>query len=484
MKQKSLKLNAILNITKSLMSIIFPFISFPYASRILLPEGIGKVNFANQTVALFSIIAGLGIYTYAVREAAKVRDEQEKLNQFCSEIFTLNLISTLFAYVLFFITIFTVPKYENYIPLLLISSINMFFNVFGLEWFYSSQEDYLYITIRSIIFQVLGIVLLFLLVKDSDDYLKYCFISVITSVGSNVLNFFHSRHFVKIRIVHPKLIKKHLKKVFILFAIVVSSSIYNILDTNMLGLLSNDTEVGLYSAGTKVIRLSITALAAINAVIIPRLSYMAENVSEIEYSNMLKKSLNVIQFLCIPAMFGLFILSEPIIMIICGKEYSKSIEVSRIISPIVFFILAGGSIGDQIFTPLRKDKLNFYPVAIGAIVNIILNAIFIPKFGALGAAIGTVIAEASVNIVKYILAFPYIKGRHFFSEIWKYFIAALIMAIVLYFYQKVIQNQFARLIGGIFIGVGIYFIVNIFLRSSVLKILLKSLTSKLHRKQQ
>lgn len=484
MKQKSLKINAILNIIKSLMGILFPFISFPYASRILLPEGIGKVNFANQTVALFSIIAGLGIYTYALREAAKVRDNKEKLNQFCSEIFTTNIISTIFAYLLFFITIFTVPKYENYIPLLLISSTTMFFKVFGLEWLYASQEDYIYITIRSIIFQILGIILLFLLVKNPNDYLKYCFISVITSVGSNILNFFHSKHFVKIKIVNPKLIKKHIKKILILFAIVVSSSIYTILDTNMLFFFSNDTEIGLYTAGIKVIRLSITALAAISTVIVPRLSYMAENVSEVEYSNMLRKTLNAIEFLAIPAMFGLFILSEPIIIILCGKEYLKSIKISRIISPIIFFILIGGAIGDQIFTPLRKDKLNFYPVVIGAFINIILNSILIPKLGAIGAAIGTVIAEASVNILKYIFALPYIKGKHFFSEIWKYFISALIMAIILFFYQKIIQNQFTRLIGGILIGIGTYLIVNIFLRTSVLKILLESIKIKLHRRQK
>ncbi len=468
---KSVKVNAVLNFVRSIMSLIFPLISFPYASKILHPEGIGKVNFANQTVSLFSVIAGLGIYTYAMREASKIRENKEKLSQFCSEVFTLNLLSTLFAYFIFFSVIFTVPKYSAYIPLLLISSITMIFSVLGLEWFYSAQEDFLYITIRSILFQIIGLILLFVLVRDENDFLQYCFITVITYVGSNFLNFIHSRKFIKIRIVNPKKILKHFKPVFIFFGIVVASSIYNVLDTNMLGLFSNDTQVGFYTAGTKVIRIAISALASVSVVIVPRLSYMSENSSKSEFGEMFKKSINVIEFLCIPATFGIFILSEPIIYILCGIEFFDSINVSRIISPILFFILTGGAIGDQIFIPLRKDKLNLYPVIAGAFINIILNFILIPKFGAVGAAIGTVFAESTVNIIKLIFARPFIKEYRCFSEEWKYILSSLIMVISIYLFFVVVKNQFIRLIGGLFIGIFVYFAICFLLKTKILLLL-------------
>lgn len=76
-KQKSLKKNAIYTFIKALMNIIFPIISFPYASRVLMPEGIGKVNFANSIIDYFIIIASIGITTYAVREASQIRDDKE-----------------------------------------------------------------------------------------------------------------------------------------------------------------------------------------------------------------------------------------------------------------------------------------------------------------------------------------------------------------------------------------------------------------------
>ena len=113
-QQKSLKINAILNMIKTLMGVIFPLITFPYSSRILGPNGIGQVNFANSIVSYFSMIAGLGIGTYATREAAKIRDNNYELNKFSKEIIIINSTSTIVAYILFFISLFLVPKFHQY----------------------------------------------------------------------------------------------------------------------------------------------------------------------------------------------------------------------------------------------------------------------------------------------------------------------------------------------------------------------------------
>ena len=90
-EQKSLKKNAFFSVLKVFLSLVFPLITFPYASRILLPEGIGKVNFANSIVSYFVLIASLGIGSYATREAVKVRDNKNDLTILFKEIITLNL---------------------------------------------------------------------------------------------------------------------------------------------------------------------------------------------------------------------------------------------------------------------------------------------------------------------------------------------------------------------------------------------------------
>ena len=106
MAEKSIKKNAVLNVIKTLMGIVFPLITFPYASRILLPDGIGKVNFANSVVAYFALLAGLGISTHGIREAAKIRSDKNALSKLVGELFLINVVSTLVVYTLFLLTLF------------------------------------------------------------------------------------------------------------------------------------------------------------------------------------------------------------------------------------------------------------------------------------------------------------------------------------------------------------------------------------------
>mgnify|MGYP001014514563 FL=1 len=79
-KSKSLGINALLNAIRSGLSVVFPLITYPYAFRVLHAESIGKVNYALSIIGYFSLIAALGISTYAVREGAKLRKNKEKLN--------------------------------------------------------------------------------------------------------------------------------------------------------------------------------------------------------------------------------------------------------------------------------------------------------------------------------------------------------------------------------------------------------------------
>ena len=193
MKNKSLKKNAALNMVKTIMGLIFPLITFPYASRILQPSGLGKVNFAHSIISYFSMIAALGINTYAVREAAKLREDKAALTKFVKEILTINMTSTVIAYLLLSFTILFVPYFSEYRVLLVVCSGTILFTTLGMDWLYTALEEFSYITIRSILFQFLSLILLFVFVHTQEDYLKYASISVISSVGSNICNFIHAR---------------------------------------------------------------------------------------------------------------------------------------------------------------------------------------------------------------------------------------------------------------------------------------------------
>ena len=187
--KKSLKLNFVMNAILTMSQFIFPLITFPYVSRILLPEGTGKVSFATSVISYFAMFAQLGIPTYGIRACAQVRDNKEELTRTAQEIFFINLVMTILAYAVFIVGLFTVPRLQQDKRLFLIVSSTLFFNAIGMEWLYKALEQYTYITVRSIIFKFIALVAMFLLIHEKSDYVIYGGISILASSASNIFNF-------------------------------------------------------------------------------------------------------------------------------------------------------------------------------------------------------------------------------------------------------------------------------------------------------
>ncbi|MCJ0554332.1 oligosaccharide flippase family protein, partial [Enterococcus cecorum] len=176
--------------------VIFPLITFPYVSRVLLSEANGKIAFATSVVSYFSLVASMGIPSYGVRKCAEVRDNKNELSKIVRDLLILNSIFTLLSYGVFIILLIVVPKFNSETPLFLISSITIIFNMLGVEWFYQAIEQYQYITVRNIAFKLLSIGLMFLFVHSPSDYIIYAGVNVFASVGSNILNIIKLHHYV------------------------------------------------------------------------------------------------------------------------------------------------------------------------------------------------------------------------------------------------------------------------------------------------
>lgn len=453
---KSLKQNAALNVTRTLMSLIFPLVTFPYVSRVLGPGGTGKVHYAQSIVSYFSMIAMLGINTYGLREAAKIRDNKDKLSKFYKEIMAINLSSTVFAYILFFAALVLFKNLSEYKNLLLVTSASILFTTLGVEWLYGAVEDYTYITIRSIAFQFIGVVLLFVLVKDSGDVLQYASLSVITNVGSNILNFFHCKKYIYVFKKYSLEIKKHLKPIFILFGTTVAISIYTVLDTTMLGTICGDEQVGLYNAATKINKIVMTLIVSVGTVVTPRASNIIET-DKVYFENLLKKTCNFFLILSIPCTAGLCFLAKPIILLFCGEQFSSAVSTMQIMTPIVIIISFGCFFTNLIFTPIRKDKFSLFSVLAGALVNFTLNSILIPKFYVFGAGIATVVAEFVVTSTKFFLAKKLsINMKALFKNFYQYLIAVIAMIFVLFVISFLKINIVANLVLSILLGIFSY----------------------------
>ena len=111
--------------------VIFPLITFPYVSRVLHVENIGIYNFCQSVISYFSLLAALGISTYAIREGARYRDNEEKMSLFASEVFSINFISTVFSYLILGVCILLVPRFNQYSSIMVALSISIMFTLIG-----------------------------------------------------------------------------------------------------------------------------------------------------------------------------------------------------------------------------------------------------------------------------------------------------------------------------------------------------------------
>ena len=368
---------------------------------------------------------------------------------------------------------------HTYKSLLYVWSLTIFFETVGLEWLYVAKEDYAYITIRSILFQCISLGLLLVFVKKKEDFIYYAGISVFASVGANILNFIHSRKYVSLIIRQPLHLKKHLKPIFILFSMTVTISVYTILDTTMLGFLTNDYQVGLYSASTKINRIVLSIVTSIGTVLMPRLSYYVGQKDEAEFKNLAYKSFEAMFMLAIPCAVGLSIVATPTILLFSGKNYMEAIPVMRIMNPIIVIIGLGSLLGSQIFIPMGKEKYTLISVIVGAISNFTLNLILIPHYQAIGAATATVLAETFVTSTQLFFARKIFKLRNIFSVFLRYFLCSSIMAVIIYFPSVHIQNPVKNLLCTICLGIIIYFTLLIITKNQYLFSIINNMKKKL-----
>lgn len=399
MKNKSLGLNAFFNGMRSVLNLIFPLITFPYISRVLSVSGIGIYNFSNTYVSYFILIAGLGIATYAVREGAKYRNQKEKIEEFTSQVFSINIIATIVAYLLLFLSLVIFKNLNNYVTCILIFSLQILFTTLGTEWIYTIYEDYAYITIRSIAFKILSIIILFILVRKPSDYLWYATITVLAAVGSNILNFIHARSFINIRLTLNIKWCYHLKPIMIIFASAVAITIFTASDTTILGILKNDYAVGIYSTSAKIYQITEGLLSAILTVTIPRLAMLWGQKRRSEYNDVLIRVINTLGILVLPASVGLIMLSREVVLIIAGYKFLPSVNSLRIITWAMIFSIFAWIFSDCVLIPVKRESKVLRNTLITAVINVILNFILIPSMSYDGTSLSTVIAEFSVMVM-------------------------------------------------------------------------------------
>lgn len=460
MNGKSLGKNALLNGIKTTCSVIFPFVSFSYCSRILGANHLGAYSFCQSIVAYLLLIAALGIPNYAIREGSILKNDKIKLINFINQIFTINCFMTIVSYVLLFILLIYWPKLYKYKAIILIQSVQIMLTTFGADWINTIYEDYLYLAIRYIIIQILSLLALIFFVKTPNDIYLYTFISMISNAGGNILNWgYLKKKGIKLKLTLNIDLKKHVVPILILFFNCIASTIYLNSDITMLGMYSSDSSVGIYTVSSKIYAMIKTLITSIIMVTLPRFSEYIGNSNLCEYKKNLDTIQNILIVFTLPIAIGLFIEGDKILNFVAGGEYITGTYVVKLLAIAIPFSIEACFFTYSILIPNREERYFLISTIMAAIINIVLNFILIPTYGIYAAAFTTLIAELVVMTMTLIYAKKIISFNVSIKNMLKILISCFSIIIVCLFIDSTCMSSSFKLMLDITVSFMVYIIV-------------------------
>ena len=453
---KSLKINSVFNVIYKLLLLLFPLITTSYISHVLEADGVGSISYAQNIASYFVMFASLGIPVYGVREISKVREDKNKTNKVFTEIFLINILSSLSFTIAYYLMVLFNPVFQKNIDLLVIFGIQILFNCFNVDWFYQGVENYIYITSRSLFIKIISLILILLFVRSRNDLILYSVILCLGTLGNYIFNVIHLKKYVQFSVTDISL-RRHFKPLIYLMGSIVLVNIYSKTDITMLGIMKSDEQVGLYSVSFKVIDLLLQCTIATTAVFLPRLSYYFKFNPD-EFNNLIEKGIYVLLLIVVPGFIYLQIFADDFIPIVFGKSFSDAIPTVRILSILLIIKSFGDLICYQVSICTENEKARLIPLSIAAVTNILLNILLIPGLNANGAALASVAGELIGNLLLYRITKKYIDVTFDRNNIYSVLISGGIILVITIMAKTVSDGIISDIIILLFVS-GLYIIL-------------------------
>ena len=473
--------NIFYNVLLAISQVLLPILTFPYLARVLGPEHLGVLNFAESYARYFVLVAAFGIPIYGVREVAKLQNDKEKLRKLFLEIFTINLITTFILSIIFYFSILFVDKLNQEGELFYWSLLFFFMQLFVFEWFFIGLKQFKYMALRYFVLRIIFTIAVFVFINSSADYLIYMQLQFTLTLILAIVNIYYIFKFIDLKKVSLQNIdiKKHIKPLSYLFLTIFFISIYLQLDTVILGFFTDSESVGYYSSALKLNKLIIAVFAAISAAMFPKMMNLLQEGKVEQFNNMIQNCFYIIISLSLPTAMLVYLCAPEIVQILFGSNFERAILPLQITSPIIVIVSLSTIFGFQILSALSKDKHILISAMLGTIVSILFSILLIQHYKENGEAFIIFLTEITVCA-----SFIYYSRKHFsinkFTIILLHQLVAIIPLILFVFAVKyLVINIYVRIIYISIITLVWYFILHYFiLPNSILKTQFLKLTGK------
>ena len=406
-KQPNVKLNFIYSATYNIVAILIPLITTPHLSRTLGAVGLGEYGFAYSVAYYFSLFVKLGLNNYGGREIAALRGKGENVSGRFWELYFFQLILGCVISALYTVYAFAWSSNQTISAIFLLLVIS---SMFDITWFFWGLEEFRITVRRDFIIKILTTLGIFLFVKSDLDTWKYALLISGGLLLSQLL-LWTSLH-KHVTWVKPTFsgIVKHIRPNLVLFIPILALSLYKTMDKVMLGMMTTTEEVGFYHSSESIIQVPIALITSLGTVMQPRMTNMlSSKQNKNTIRTVFEKSILIAMFLSTSIGFGIMTVSKDFVPLFFGNGFEKCSTLFGLLLPSCVFIAFANVIRTQYLIPNKKDKEYILSLFAGAVVNLIFNSLLIPYYGSIGAAIGTLLAEACVCVVQALMTRHEIK---------------------------------------------------------------------------
>ena len=467
--KNSVKKNYMYNLFYQLVALMVPLVTTPYVSRVLGAQGVGAYSYTVSMAAYFVLFGSLGVNEYGQIQVAASRDKKE-ISEIFWELTLFKMILTSASMFLFWIF---VARNSKYYQLYLVLGLYFLASMTDISWFLQGLEEFKKTVFRNCMIKILGVVLIILFVKSSGDVCKYAIILHLSAIVANLTLWGYMPQYLEKVPLKKIKIFSHFKQCMVFFIPVIATSVYSVLDKNMIGWITkSEAQNGYYEQAHKIQQTVLQAVLALSTVLLPRMALLFKQNKTEEIHTTLNKLLQFVACIAFPLSFGLIGVADKLVPWFLGKDFMESIPLLQVFSLLIVLIGYDNFVGHQCLIARGRQKDYNKGIIGGAIVNFIINCITIPKMGSLGAAIASVLAEMVIFIIFMYYGRDLLDMKKVAVFSVKYMSAAFIMFIITYFLGQILHGSAGMLIQ-VLAGALIYFTLCVVLKDGLIMEYLK-----------
>lgn len=446
--------------------LIVPLITTPYLARVLGPKGVGINSYTNSIIQYFILFGSIGVSLYGNRQVAFVRDDRKELTKTFSEIFLMRFITILLAYGTFLIFLISVNEYQTYY---LAQSISIVAAAFDISWFFMGVENFAVTVLRNLIVKIITLISIFVFVKSYSDLNIYILILSLSLLLGN-LTLFPSLHRYIDKFTFKGLkIWKHFWPSFVLFIPQVATQIYLVLNKTMLGSMVSVQSAGYFDQSDKMIKMVLAVVTATGTVMLPHVANEFAKGNHDKTKSYLYGSFSFVTAVSMPMTFGLAAIAPQFVPLFFTNKFSMVTPIMIIESVVILLIAWSNAIGTQYLLPTKQTKSYTISVIFGALVNLVANIPLIISYGAIGAAIATVLSELAVTLYQIFVIRNQIDYSKLFSDCFKYLLAGAGMFLIVSLLRINLTTNWISLIIEVIIGMLSYLLLLLFMKAKIIE---------------